>query len=289
MGRPLHKKYFGNTNPSGLAGEGVASVTIGGTNNNYTAVPTLTIAAPSTPGGVTATATATVTILSVSLNAAGTGYTGGDVITLVGGTGTAATITVDTVDTGGEILTFTLTTGGAYTAGLPTTGAAVTGGTGNDDATFDVTSAAISLVTVTNAGSGYTTTVPTVTPSAGNATLTAVLSNVAANSFLSTAWVAGALSASAADIEKQVSGRRYKVTTGDGTSVCKLVAGAPAEGEMNLTATDSAGGTYYVTKVTARRATLVQNTGTQFANGDSVKWTLAGPAVLNESVIIDNA
>ena len=30
MGRPLNKKYFGNTNDSGLGGEGLASVTVTG-------------------------------------------------------------------------------------------------------------------------------------------------------------------------------------------------------------------------------------------------------------------
>lgn len=57
-------------------------------------------------------------------------YVEGDVLTVDGGTGTAATITVDTVDGDGAILTMTLTTPGSYTV-LPTLLAnEVTGGSG---------------------------------------------------------------------------------------------------------------------------------------------------------------
>jgi hypothetical protein len=63
-----------------------------------------------------------------------------------------------------------------------------------------------------------------------------------------------------ADIKKQVSGRRYKVTTSEGTAICKLVTDgvANAVGEMTITATDSNGNTYYVSKLTRHKATLVR-------------------------------
>ena len=77
-------------------------------------------------------------IATVALNAAGTGYTVGDVLTLAGGKN-PATVTVATITGGGgtgPIGTVTVGWPGAgYTV---TTGVAVTGGTGADDATFDV-------------------------------------------------------------------------------------------------------------------------------------------------------
>lgn len=87
---------------------------------------------------------------------------------------------------------------------------------------------------------------------------------------------------------KQVSGRRFRVTTAQGTGICKLVVTAPVAGEMRLTATDSAGGTYYVTKISAKRVQVTRNTGTQFATGASVPWNFTG-AVLNTSVVLTNA
>ena len=70
MGRPLNKKYFGNRNTGvssptddGLGGEGVASVTLGGTNNSsgFTNGASVTFSAPQEPNGVTATGTLVVT------------------------------------------------------------------------------------------------------------------------------------------------------------------------------------------------------------------------------------
>jgi hypothetical protein len=60
-----------------------------------------------------------------------------------------------------------------------------------------------------------------------------------------------------------------------------------------MTAVDSAGGTYYVTKLTARRALIVKGdrTGTQFTTGTAgitVPWSY-DPAVLNQTVRILNA
>jgi len=70
---------------------------------------------------------------------------------------------------------------------------------------------------------------------------------------------------------------RFNVTTSDGTSVVSLVAkasGAIAVGEATLTATDSSSKTYYVTKLTANKATLTQfGAGThEFETGASAKW-----------------
>lgn len=267
MGRPIKKIYFGNTSTPPIGGEGVASVTISGTNNDYTVKPTLAVGAPSLPGGVQAVvAVTTMRVATVTVVAGGTGYTNGDVLTVVGlGTGTAATLTVTNalagvIQAGGV----SITTGGSYSTVTDVTALAVTG-PGNDDATFDVT-LAVDGVSVTTAGSGYSST-PSVsdTPN-GNAAFTAVLTNSNPDAIAISAFVTGGSSAVAGDIVKQEASRRYLVTTAQGTSDCSLVAAPPLAGQMTMTATDSAGGTYYPIKLTQSQVTIVKGgrTGTQF-------------------------
>ena len=88
-------------------------------------------------------------VKTVAINAAGSGYAPGDVITVVGGTGTAATATVDTVDGLGAITGITLLALGDYTVLPSVTGAATTvapaGGTlATVDLTFEVLSVGVS-------------------------------------------------------------------------------------------------------------------------------------------------
>ncbi len=103
MGRPLNKRYFGSLAASGIGGEGVASITItaGGT---YTAIPGVSISAPALPGGVAATLGAVTmrALNTATVTTSGTGdvsadYAPADALTVVGGTGTAATFVVDSV------------------------------------------------------------------------------------------------------------------------------------------------------------------------------------------------
>lgn len=210
MGRPIKKLFIGNRNVGGAGGEGVASVTVGGTNNStgYTDGDAVTFSAPDLPNGVAATGTV--------------------------------------LETGGQI----------------------------------------DSIVITSAGSGYTSA-PTVTAGTGTigtTTLTAVLTTGTQNVIQCTAFITGG-SNLAGDIVAQKGTTSYKVTTADGTEECTLVAATPtAAGEMQITATDSAGGTYWVTKLTNRTVHVAQNTGSQFAEGAQVKW--ADTAVINESVVI---
>jgi hypothetical protein len=226
MGRPIHKKYFGNTNIAstgeGTGGEGVASVTVAGEFSGFAALTTtVTFSAPEIAGGETATGTATIV-------------------------------------------------GGAVTA-----------------------------IVSTNSCSGYTA-VPTVTVADSDAgaevttgTLTAVLTTGASarqNAIAAYAFVTAG-SNKLADILKQEASRRYRVRTADGIQTCVLVTDgvANAAGEMTITATDSSSKTYYVKKLTARKAILIPfgTAGHEFTSGASVKWTF-GSAVLNSSVTIAN-
>jgi hypothetical protein len=214
MGRPIHKKYFGNRNDGGIGGEGVASVTVVNTGSNYASTATAVVSVPQLPGGITAT---------VSL----------------------------TVDNG-----------------------------------------FITNVAVTNSGRGYTS-VPTLTVSpvttGTTATFTVTLTDVNENGISVLAWIPGDNQARVADAVKQVSSTRYRVATSAGSGVCKLVPYVPTvEREMNIIAEDSAGGTYFVTKLTSRRATIVADTGTQFDNDSSVGWSLLA-AIAGTTVKIRNA
>lgn len=67
-----------------------------------------------------------------------------------------------------------------------------------------------------------------------------------------------------------------------------VAAGSLTDGQCNIVATDSAGGTYFVSKITKHRVTLVPGTGTQFSSGDSVPWVFTGPT-LNETVALTSA
>ena len=103
----------------------------------------------------------------------------------------------------------------------------------------------ITAVSITNAGSGYTSA-PTVTVTGANsspASFTASLTSSVNNVIATSAWIPGGASAKAGDIVKQVGSRRYKVTTADGTGKCKLTTAAPVEGTMTIIATDSQGST----------------------------------------------
>ncbi len=81
--------------------------------------------------------TALISIATATKVSGGTGFTANDILSVAGGTGTAATIKVLTVSSG-VIATYTLLTTGRYTAAPSLSSNAVTGGTGTG-ATFDLT------------------------------------------------------------------------------------------------------------------------------------------------------
>ena len=146
--------------------------------------------------------------------------------------------------------------------------------------TATIVAGAVTAVVMTEAGSGYTSA-PTVTiaDSDGGAettgTATAVLTSNRPNAIIPQVRISGTNRTSGNNILKQVSAKRFKVRSQDGTAVCKLVAATPsAAGEMAIVATDASAGTYWVSKISGRKVTLVQNTGTVFTDGGTVAWTL---------------
>lgn len=202
MGRPINKKYFGNTNypydneqtggPSGTGGEGVATFAINTTGTLYTTSTTLTgtFSAPQIAGGIRATGNVTTdangNTISATLVNQGSGYTSTPSFTLTASTtGTSATFTITLTTSRPNAL--------AFTSYLSTGSSAVAGG----------------------------------------------------------------------DVLKQEASRRYLVRNSQGQGQVKLVTSDTlAAGQMNLVATDSAGATFWVKKLTARKAVLVGRTGT---------------------------
>ena len=316
-----------------IGGESVASITLAGANNSSgfsAGASQISIATPTLPNGVRATAALVVGPAGALLTmAAGTSGTNVTTIGTLTGTAVATTATYTSVpqkssNGSGTGATFIVVrTGGTnynantvvtangkgtgYVSGNTVTisGAQLGGVDGTNDLTITLGGAVaaagtITGFTITEGGSGYTTT-PAVTLSTGTQgtlTATTVLSvdtgavgsaTNQENAILMTAYLTGG-SATTVDIIRQVSTNRYKVTDGTRTGIVKLkssVATAAGEGSVRLVDTD--GNTYFATKITARKATITRGTGTQaaFVTGTAVKWNMV--AATADSLLIDNA
>ena len=83
-------------------------------------------------------------------------------------------------------------------------------------------------------------------------------------------------SANNSSVVVQKGTRRFRLTTSDGTETLTLVAkasGSLAAGECSLTATDSAAGTYFVSRVGPNWIEIgALGTGSQVAVGNRVQW-----------------
>ncbi len=85
--------------------------------------------------------------------------------------------------------------------------------------------------------------------------------------------------------------KRFRCTTAGGTETLTLVPvvhGSIASGQCQITGTDSAGGTYFASKITGRHFVVgALGTGSQFAVGDKANIVASSP-VENVSVSIPN-
>lgn len=329
MAAKLNKKYFGNRNigtggdqttgplensqnysDDRIGGEGIASINwsnygswLSSAGGALAPLAGLALPAPTLPGGVQATWTNYFGASDVTTGAGKAGLVVGNTYGYADIPGLV--VTVATIS--GTNATFTVTAPGSTTALLTDlTGVNLTRASGAGAATFLVDIKLKIVNTVINEkGSGYT----------GSETFTVTLANSATgtvpagtivlttdngipysagnqeNAIIPYAYVTGG-SRKVADIIRQVGARRYKVRTADGIMNCSLKTSAAsnAAGEMDLTATDSSGKTYYVKKLTGHKATLVQygTAGHEFDTDTAVQWTF-GAAVLDTSVTIANA
>lgn len=144
----------------------VLSIAVTNAGTGFTAVPTIGFTGGA-GSGATATARMKLLTAAIASGGGGTGYTQDDVLT-VAGAGTAATITVATVDGSGVITAITVTTGGSYATLPDVTANAVTGGTGTG-AAIDLSTFGVDTIVVGASGEGYTST-PTVTFTGGSGT-----------------------------------------------------------------------------------------------------------------------
>jgi hypothetical protein len=216
--------------------------------------------------------------------------------------GTGCTVTL-----GFGVYSFsTVVNQGDYTV-IPSSPVSFTGGGTSAAATVPF---GVSGIEITEKGSGYVSVADAaITFSGGAANYTPVLTTDSGsvgsetnqeNAIQITAWVpatgtAGNISgngtsAVVGDIVRQTGNGKYIVRTAQGVGRVKLVAGNPGVGEAAIIATDSAGGNYYVTKISDRRCNIVKGNqnGTQFTTGTSginVSWTfnnVSGTKVFNE-------
>ena len=281
MGRPIKEKYFGNTNSpysnqavggtTGQGGEGVNAITVVNSGTLYSQGASVAISGPDLPGGVAAT-------ISYSINGAGNIA----VTKLTEGTGYTSTATLSvtkatTKNTTGDVTDteFTLTNV-ASVSGIYV-GMLASAPWGMQSSAY-VTSVGTNTVTIRKALTASSSTVALTFSDAGsNFAASTTLTSSKQNAIAGNAYIVGG-SAQAFDIKKQEASRRYLVQTGDGTGQCKLVTTSTlAEGEMNIVATDWNGSTYWVKKLTARRAVLVRNVvngSFLIADGASTGWTL---------------
>jgi hypothetical protein len=192
----------------------------------------------------------------------------------VGGEG-VATVTLSTSSLAVSTLTITVSfaapgiAGGTTALGTPVK-------TGNT----------VTSVLITEPGSGYLAA-PTVTFTGTNMTTqgaaTAVLSTTVLNVIKCDAYVPtadGGSSVVQGDIQEQVASKKYRVITSQGTGTCRLVTtSSVVAGQLTIIATDTNGSTYYVKKLTARRAVLVQSTASGsfvFDTNAAAGWTVNG-------------
>jgi len=194
----------------------------------------------------------------------------------VGGEGVASVAAVTGLST--------MTNSGAFIIlAADITAPQITGGT-KPVLTFSTSSVSAGTVTVVSSGTGYLSA-PTVTVrgslagGGGTATPAATLTSTRPNAIAFNAYLTtGTTGVANGDILKQEASRRYLVRNSEGTGQCKLLTTSIlTTGTMNIVATDYNGSTYYVQKLTARKAVLVQSTvSTAFLVGTGVAtgWTL---------------
>jgi len=197
----------------------------------------------------------------------------------VGGEGIISLFVTNTATNSGYSTTTSVTwvaSAPQIAGGIPATGTAsvtYTGGTGR-----------IQTLNIDQPGTGYQNTgslTLTFTPSSAGTAVTFVATTsttstdaIAIVTFLTT----GSSAVNSGDILKQESSQRYLVQNSQGQGVCHLSTSQTlTAGFMHIIGTDGGGATYFVNKLTARKATVFVRTGTgtsYYSNGQVAPWTL---------------
>ena len=318
MGRPIKKRFFGTTvgGASLAGGEGVSSVTVKNANL-FSQGTTLSFAA-SPIGGTTATGTiafytANGNVSGVTITEAGTGYTSAPAITLTKPANVVVTATYfpNPGVADGDATTNRLsvsTTTGLFVGMVANVGYNAPHGakitsifTNNSNIILSgVSSANVRSSPISFGDIGRGTLAGTPVVAAADLLSVLVPAVTTANTIQANAFIAvadGGLGGRLSDINSQRGSRRYRVTNDQGTDTVRLIkstevaaantgVGPHAAGLMTISATDSDGGTYFVTKLDSRTATVSPAgaaPGAQFAANAQVSWTV-NTAVASTSV-----
>lgn len=212
----------------------------------YTTLPTFTVAAPTT-GGTTATGTVTsLKLTNYTVTSYGSGYSLGDVATLVGGTfSTAATLTVSGM---GLTSASSLALGSGYLIGDQIT---LSGGINTSPAIVSVASYGVSAISITAAGTGIIAGTSYDIDIGGTYT-TALRITASFTKAVSIAYVSGG---SALDGTYLCQG-----STGSGTKVKVTIV--VSGGGTIFTPTLTSGGKYSTEPIAIASEVLVLDTGT---------------------------
>jgi len=299
MGRPIKKQFFGNTittykdhatgGKTGVGGEGVLSISISNTGTNYSKGTTVSFATPNVTGGIRATGhpvfgwgPSGFGISSIVIDNPGSGYTSAPVMTVT----KAPTITSTTNSGLTATNTFTVSSVTGIAIGMLIAGAA----TGSAGYVTAINGNVISS-TVNNNGPWTNAANLTFTDNGASFAKTVNLTSGRPNAISFASTLTGGTVRTTGDILKQESSRRYLIQNTDGKGVCKLVAKANADllaGEMNIIATDYNGNTYFVTKLTARKARLEQYVNNEAAwlvdDGGVAGWTIGAATTTRVSI-----
>lgn len=170
-------------------GAGVATIAVTAAGTGYTVRPTVSIGGD----GSGATATATAKVVTFTVANTGTGYSNGDIITVAGGTGTSAnaTVTTGTGPANTEVASLALISGGSYTV-LPTLTNNISTTDGSGTGIRVNLSMGVNDITVTLAGSNYTSAPVTIANTGGlggGATATATLQSSDRSRMAHAGWV----------------------------------------------------------------------------------------------------
>lgn len=297
MGRPIKRKFIGTTvgGASLAGGEGISSIAYTNRGTRYSAGITVT-SAVSPIGGIRAVITpvtvfANGAINTATIDTAGTGYTTAPVLTITKPGNVTVTGTNDAFWQDGSNLRLSSTTGlfvGMYSnvAGKSTVYIATIYSDGNirGSNTYGNVSSGTPIAFGDTGASGSLTAVLAAAVTTGN--------TIQANAWTTTSGIG-----QQADIVAQKGSRRYRVTNATETDVVRLIkstecgaantaGGPPAAGLMTITATDSTGGTYWVTKIDSRTATITPGgtgPGSQFSANAQAIWSM-NAAVVNTTV-----
>lgn len=283
MGRPIKKKYFvkgGSDDASSVVKYKGVTLSANAAGSHYSKGTSAVFSGPDSSPGVQATAA-----LTIALPGAGGGVTAATIVNPGSGYATAPAVTLVKPTT--VTLSATLSTSTSTISGISTNGIYV--GMRMDGAPGMPASNYVTAVNPTSVAGTYnftanTTTAVTFSDVGSGATFTVGLTAVEADTgtIACTAYISTGSSAVKSAIIKQEGSHRYFVENDQGHGTCLLATTSTlTAGQMTIIANDTNGSTYYVKKLTSRKAVIYRKTvnGSFLFNNEAVVgWTTGAPS-----------